>query len=361
MIGERLALCYKIEQQSDLSRYIISPTNEQILTEVFDGSLPLRDAVLQPWLWIVETKDDDNFNVVRSWAIESCTIPELLLPKIETSLFFKHRKKEPYLSIKFCGGQIRDKLIPFSTIKLAVENVYGSLLTIFSSATRRVVTGVPESRIRRAITIPTHEFAHASLLIAIEKPEVDLAEISAGAKFDAGNIHMDEIITHIDRANHQFISAASLIADRVENNRNIEDIASDHLQALEAIIRIMPGRHGFFDSIEINGQAKEPLLQPAVIRRRDTKLLRDAYALASGSRREITGEVFLINGHSHQFTMAAGDRNVTCVATTQAQRDQIDLLQKGDRVFVRGDLTERQQRDLLHIHVMRVNSGVTVT
>src|SRR5260370_38933581 len=90
-------------------------------------------------------------------------------------------------------------------------------------------------------------------------------------------------------------------------------------------------------------------------------MLRDVYSSASGMIRQLTGEVFLINRHSHQFTMRVEDRDVTCVATTEGQRTQIDLLNYGDEVFVRGRWRRRPQRDLLEIQAMTGRGGLTIT
>jgi tRNA(Ile2) C34 agmatinyltransferase TiaS len=124
----------------------------------------------------------------------------------------------------------------------------------------------------------------------------------------------------------------------------------------------MPGNNSFFNAIEINGQLPNDVMsKPAIIEGRYTQLLKDIYSLSNALLEGRIGEVFLINGHSHQFTMRSQDRDITCVATSDAQRDQIDLLSYGDQVFVRGRLRKRQQRDLIQIQALRVGRGLTVT
>ena len=351
----RSVICYKIDSALRQSQYIVSPTSDRILQDVRNGRMSLRAAVVQAWTWIVEA-GDENFNVTQFWNVSSDLIPDDLLPKEGIALPYLHMTESPYLSIKFCGGAIKNGTLPLVVIKTAVEEVYTSLLRIFATAAHRAAFGVTETRMRRAITIPTHEFSHASLTIAIEKPEIDISEIGSELI-----INLDLANKNMENAHENFLRSAEVIADAVDHHQDIGNIASDHLETLEILTRIIPGNNSFFNAVEINGRRSDKIARPSVIEGKHGQMLRELYDLASGSLQQLKGEVFLINGHSHQFTMTVGDRDVTCVATTEAQQDQVDLLSKGDLVFVRGHLRKRQQRDLLKIQALRVGDGLTIT
>jgi hypothetical protein len=352
--NDHLVLCYKITNLGEYSKYIVSPTSETTIRDVRQGTMPIRNAVVQPWQWLIEASDE-NFEVRRSWTLDSLAMPESILPKEGVPLYYQHRQDHaPYLSIKFSGGNVEAGLIPFGVIKAAVDDVYVSLQNIFTSAVRRVARDWTESRLRRALEIPTRQMVHASLMIAIEKPVINFENRDARLDRD----RMDE---SIEDARDTFLNSALAIANNINNATAIRSIATEHLDTLEIISRITPSQKSFFDAVEINGRRVDEVSQPAVIASRHRRLLLETYMEARSVIREFQGEVFLINGGSHQFTMMVNDRPITCVATTEPQRDEIDTLRKGENVFVRGYFTQRAQRDLVSIQVMRKSGGRTVT
>jgi hypothetical protein len=351
-VGLRSLLCYKISNRENRSKYIASPTSELIIQKVVSGVFSLREAVVQPWQWLVEVNEDD-FSVCRSWTIDGNTIPDGILPKQGVPLYYRHRKDtQPYLSIKYSGGQVAGGLIPLSVIKSAVDGVYASLVGMFSAAAQQAARGISEGKIRRALEIPTRQMVHASLMIAIEKPVINVESFER--QFDPNLVDQS-----IETARDRFLSSAHIIAGTVSNISNIKKVAPDHIDALEIISKIVPAQNSFFDAIEIGGQQPGSINEPAIIRSRHSRLLRETYYEARGTPRSFDGEVFLINGGSHQFTMTAHTRNITCVATNETHNDAIDNLKKGDRVTVRGTYYTRQQRDLLYIQTMRKEGGLT--
>jgi hypothetical protein len=356
LFNAHMLLCYKISNLGEHAKYIVSPTNDIIIDQIRNGTIPIRNAIVQAWQWLVEASED-NFEILRSWTIDAQSMPDSILPREGIPLFYGHRDVTlPYLSIKYSGGDVAEGLIPFSVIKTAVDDVYASLVGIFSSAARQVVKGWTENKLRRVLEIPTRQMVHASLMIAIEKPIIN-PEFTVLELID-----FDTVQQSIENARNRFLHSALVIAKSIDNNeRTIRDVAPDHLEALGVISRIIPSQHGFFDSVEINGHRAGEINQPVVIESRHTKLIRETFAEASATIREFEGEVFLVNSGSHQFTMTVDERPITCVATNEAQKDEVDVLKTGDRVFVRGYFKARTQRDLVDIQVLRKSGALTVT
>ena len=105
----------------------------------------------------------------------------------------------------------------------------------------------------------------------------------------------------------------------------------------------------------INGRLADKITRPLIIDAQRGQIIREIYEAARGSIQNLNGEVFLVNGDSDQFTMRTGYKKVTCVATTDTQRQAVRSLKNGDKVLVRGILTRRTHRDLLRIQLLRVN------
>lgn len=355
-------LCFKLDADAGLSQYLVVPTNRGIVSGLRRGKTSLRAALAQPWAWIVEATDD-AFAVKRSWKIGLDAVPDNLLPKEGSGLHYRHgfipdRVNSPsdaYLSVKFRGGDIKNGTIPFGVIKGAVEEVYSSLWRIFSPAVQSAAKNVKEATLRRVVNIPTYEFAHASLLIAIEKPEIDLAGVKHKAEVD-----VDLAVKNIDQAHDAFLKSINVIATAVDRGRVRQGLASDHFDAIEAVAQLIPNQNSFFEAVEINGRSARKTDRSLVLNVQYGRLIRDIYQTALTSARTITGEIFLVNSQSNTFSIRTGYKEVTCVATSDSQRQHIPLLRNGDQVSVKGRVQRRKRRDLLDIQEFTVD-GDTIS
>ena len=357
-------LCYKIDNDDGFSQYVVSPTSDIVIDKLINGNISLRMAVAQPWLWVVEAANSD-FAVRATWTLSPDSIPEAMLPKAGRSLFNSRsiilerttvREKDAYLSVKFRGGDIRNGTIPFGVIKNSLEEVYRSLWRIFAPGIKRATRNVNDKTLRRIVNIPTYEMAHASLLIEIEKPEIDLTVIRGN---NEPEINVSDALINVDSAHRDFLNSTQVIRQTLQAGLITQNLADDNFDAIEAVASIVPRRNSFFNAIEINGRHPDRLIQPLVINAEQGNAIREVYENARFAIRTIEGEIFLVNSLSHQFTMSAAARKVTCVATTDGQRARVATLQPGDRAIVRGYLTPRVQRDLMEMQTLTVDGLTT--
>ena len=355
-------LCYKIDSDLSCSQYIVVPTNLATIGHLRAGHIPLHSAIVQPWAWIVEA-DDKSFDVARSWGLSSEVIPKSLLPSDGVGLYHRHgvihnktiSQNTSYLSVKFRGGEAKNGTLPFWVIKNAVYEVYNSFWRIFAPAVQHASKNVAEKTLRRVVNIPTHEMVHASLLIAIERPEIDLGGIR-----NRPDVDVPLAQSNIEKAQHEFLESTMAIASAVDRNHVTQGLASDHFNAIEALSEIIPSQNSFFDSVEINGLRAEKPTIPLVITVEYGRILKGIYHTVSSSPRDIAGEIFLVNSQSYRFTIRTGYREVTCIATNSEQRRVIPFLRNGMHVSVRGHLQKRTNRDLLEIQNITID-GRTIT
>jgi len=145
----------------------------------------------------------------------------------------------------------------------------------------------------------------------------------------------------------------------MQRGRVNEQLAETTLDAMEVVAPIIPRRNSFFEAVEINGRHPEKVIRPLIINAEQGNMIREIYEGARSALRTIEGEIFLVNSRSFQFTMTAGVRAITCVATTDEQRARIATLQSGDWAVVRGYLKTRTQRDLMQIQTLTVDGLTT--
>jgi hypothetical protein len=353
-------LCYKIDESEDQSQYILTPTNEDVVKNLRAGKIALRTALSQSWMWVVVT--DSEYRVKRSWSLSPSSFPDDVLPEAGFGIYHEHgvvdekaaQAESAFLSIKFRGGDIRNGTIPFGVLKNAVDEAYESLWRIFAPAVSKASKKVTPKTLRRVVSIPTHEFAIASLLITIDKPEIDLTGVKSEPEVD-----VEAANQNIAKAQNEFLKSADAIARAVERDELSSGLASDHFDALEAVTRLIPSQGAFFTSVEINGRRGKKKAKSLIIDVPHGRIIKDIYKSAMRAPRTVEGEIFLVNSHSHKFTIGTGYGEVTCVATTETQRERIATLRSGMRVSVHGYLERRPLRDLLRIQTFSIDGFTT--
>ena len=357
-------ICYKTDDAEGVSQYIVSPTNNSVIDKLSRGNISLRSAIVQPWLWVAEVINRDH-SVRATWSLTPDDLPDEVLPKVGRSLYNSEsiildrtviREKDAYLSMKFRGGDIKNGTIPFGVIKRSLDDVYGSIWSIFAPGIQRATRNVHDKTLRKIVNIPTYEMAHASLLIEIEKPEIDLSVIKSN---DLPEINLEDALSNIDSAHREFLNATQVIRRTLQAGEISQSLADENFGAIEAVAPIVPRQNSFFEALEINGRHPDRTIHPLIINAAQGKAIREIYENARSGLRTVEGEVFLVNAHSYQFTLATGVKNITCVATTDEQRSRVTSLQNGDRATVRGYLTPRVQRDLMQIQTMTVGGLTT--
>jgi hypothetical protein len=357
-------LCYKTDDDDIYSQYIVAPTSGHIINSLANGNMSLRTAICQPWVWIAEAANE-GFGVRATWTLNPESLPDAALPKAGRSLYNSGsiilertvvREKDAYLSVKFRGGDIKNGTIPFGVIKTSLDDVYRSVWGIFAPGIKRATQNVNDKVLRRIVNIPTYEMAHASLLIEMEKPEIDLSVMRSN---NVPDINIENALTNVDNAHKAFLNATQVIRETLQGGTINQVLAEGNFDALEAVAPIVPRQHSFFEAIEINGRHPDRVIRPLIINAAQGNAIREIYESAKSALRTIEGEIFLVNSHSYRFTMAAGARNITCVATTDEQRARIASLQSGDQAIVRGYLTPRVQRDLMEIQTVTVDGLTT--
>lgn len=78
-VGRRKFLAYLCDEITDRVRHIVVPTDDWIIAAVKADRIAVRDALTQPWAWIVETDGQGEALMAQRIAIR--TLPEAILPE----------------------------------------------------------------------------------------------------------------------------------------------------------------------------------------------------------------------------------------------------------------------------------------
>jgi hypothetical protein len=353
-------LCYKTDEDSSLTQYIIVPTNKDIVARLKEGRIALRSAITQAWGWIAEA--ENQFQIRRTWSIGTDSLPDAVLPEPGYGIYPAHGivneraayAANPFLSIRFSGADVVAGQLPFGVFKTLVDEVATTLWAIFAPAVHAAGKKLSEQTVRRAVRIPTYEPAFASLLISIEQPTVDLSVFRG----DKPEINEVEAAKNIARAYEEFFDSAKIMANAAARGEMTVSLVGDNIEATEALVPLIPTRRSFFDRVEIRSRNRK---DDIVINVATADQIRDAYTNSLAGKRTIIGEVVEINSPSGSFIVrSASFRNTTCIAWSDPIRGAISRLHNGMHVSVSGSFEKRKRRDRLWIDRITVGRRTTV-
>jgi len=118
-----IAIAYLSDEEDNVLRYIIAPTNSSIVERLKSGIISVRNALEQPMIWLADVTTS-NWSVSRSWQIQIKDLPEDALPKPEVMLY---PNLEPLQTIKEKDEQITEGNIEVLDTVKQLRDVLNSL------------------------------------------------------------------------------------------------------------------------------------------------------------------------------------------------------------------------------------------
>jgi len=91
-----IAIAYLSDEDDNILRYVIAPTNQTIVENLKSGIISVRNALDQPMIWLADVRTSD-WSISRSWQIQIEDLPEDALPKPDLMLY---RHLEPLGTVK---------------------------------------------------------------------------------------------------------------------------------------------------------------------------------------------------------------------------------------------------------------------
>jgi hypothetical protein len=355
----RLILCYKIDQSSDVSQYILVPTSDHLVSSLRRGSVSLRAALSQSWCWIAEV--DDTFNVLRSWDQSIDEVPEQFLPEPKYGLYYEHGLIEDniesayatnaFLSMHFKGGELNKKTIGFGTFKNIIEETYHSIWQIFTPALYSFFE--TERQLRRVVNIPIRQPVFASLLLEIERPHFEPEETSV----ETPQSDIEQADIRIGQANAEFLDSAEAVTSAARAGVVPREVTRSNLIALEIVSRLAPTDRSHYDVLEISGYIESRERTFVTIGQETGDVIRQAYRDVLEDSKIFEGRVIEVNAQSRSFIIMTPEyRQVTCVMTNGELRASVTSITTGMEVRITGFFEERKRRDKVYVHTLEITN-----
>jgi hypothetical protein len=249
-------LAYQCAEADDGNRYIVVPANAELVHELRSGLVSMREALSQPWTWLVDQLHSGE--VVRARKVDLRELPVSALPRPGVLLLPSLR---PMLSLRMMGTGLGRGNVPASVIRRAVEGATTALKVLAEWALQTTPSGGrPEEKLRRLYDLPTQRIAFASFEIAFAPPP-PMKQTS----FIKGE---NETLERIGALLQKGLDWAS--APQVEAVASSQEFSV----ILEALINLAPPKHGVVTEVHLGGRLAGAIAGPRVLTRASSDRVR---------------------------------------------------------------------------------------
>ncbi|MCK5688321.1 hypothetical protein KAI87_03570 [Myxococcota bacterium] len=269
--GETL-LAYLVEdlEEEKALRYIVSTTTSSAIEDLKSGLLPVRDALTQGWLWLVDFSY--GYSPMRIYTITPDQLPENALPLSGTMLL---ASLEPALRVRLVGDEIHEGQIPAQVFSQAAEIAAKSLKSVveFALNSKLPQTGKrPPKWVRNLYSLQTRRVAYGSLEIAFNSPQLqdtNWEDLPFDTKADAEQA-LQEVI---DEA-WSLLRKGLAWADKSENSELSATDDDERYAIFEALRKLTPNQTGPVMQVEISGSEVGKTNEPYKFDRTTSKKVR---------------------------------------------------------------------------------------
>lgn len=232
----KLFLAYLCDEDDDVARYIVAPTNEKIIADLKDGRLSVRSALEQSWLWLVDRSHPGG--ELKAWRVSSLSeLPADTVPKAGVPLLPAHRA---LVSVKLDGPELSTGRAPSSVVKRAVEGMGGALKVLLDWTIAATKQAKPE-RMRRLYDLPVQQLAFGSVEVGFALP----ADAQGNLFPDDEQKVLRSALTMLDEALAWASSEEDAILPADEDQRSAY---------LEAIEKLVPPSRGPVTTTKVGGR-----------------------------------------------------------------------------------------------------------
>ena len=289
-------LYFLAEEDDGISRFIVVPTNAQIIERLKSGILSVWDALNQPWIWVV----DISFNGMpqKSWRCTLADVPTDVLPKSGVMLW---SHLEPVFALRAIGEGLSEGNVPASVIRQVIDGATTALKKI---ASRVFEKGRPQGRkanfIRQFYDLPAQGFAYNSFEVAFKLPDLKQLKLPDGGSADDLSEAFEEIGNQLQQAIEWALKTTSDSADTSEID----------LELLEALEKLVPRQTGIVESVELRGRIFKNAHKRYPLTRESSKRVSNALRKARSTQEricQISGLIPEVDKDNFTFTLRGTD------------------------------------------------------
>lgn len=289
-------LYFLAEEDDGISRFIVVPTNAQIIERLKSGILSVWDALNQPWIWVV----DVSFNGIpqKSWRCTLADVPADVLPKSGVMLW---SHLEPVFALRAIGEGLSEGNVPASVIRQVIDGATTALKKI---ASRVFEKGRPQGRkanfIRQFYDLPAQGFAYNSFEVAFKLPDLKQLKLPDGGSADDLSEAFEEIGNQLQQA----------IEWALKTTLDSADTSEIDLELLEALEKLVPRQTGIVESVELRGRIFKNAHKRYPLTRESSKRVSNALRNARSTQEricQISGLIPEVDKDNFTFTLRGTD------------------------------------------------------
>lgn len=224
-------LAYLADEANGHQFIVVAPVTPSSLIRLESGSIGIREALTETWMWIVRT----NFaqGVSEAWSVSEDAIPALHLPKAGTPLLPEHRIA---FSARAVGDGIALGSVPCSVIAFVANAAKSSLKAILDHTLAANAEGRPTDAQRALYDLPVRQLKFASFEVGLAAPKQDL-------------FPNDIVLQAVND-----LQTGLEWAENIQSNDALEVWDDNKTEAiLRATLALTPPSHGVITSVEVGG------------------------------------------------------------------------------------------------------------
>lgn len=234
-------LCYFLDENEQIQRFIVAPTNAHIIEKLKTGLLCVHDALNQPWVWFIDL--DNNGNTIKAWQGVLSEAPSIMLPKVGVMLW---PDLEPVFALRAIGEGLAEGTVPMSVIRQVIDGASTSLKKVSKLILDKEPSlGRTTNSMRQFYDLSAIGFAYNSFEISFKLPSTqqDLLSEDASKEIEATFKEMSGLL---ENSLQWAIEECKEISEQETEPLSIE--------LLEALDKLVPPQTGIIKEIEVRGR-----------------------------------------------------------------------------------------------------------
>ncbi|TVR67571.1 MAG: hypothetical protein EA420_00345 [Candidatus Competibacteraceae bacterium] len=228
-------LFFLVDQQESIERYIVVPTHRRTIARLKQGACALREALDQPWVWILDRRFDGS--PVACWRGTLDDLPPEVLPGPGVMLW---PDLEPLVVLRAIGEGLAEGQVPASVMRqlidgatTALKKVAGQVFAVGRGPGRKT------REMRQFYDLAIQGFGYHSFEVAFrlaDSHQADLPGLSRSTDLDAIGARLEQAMAW----------ALGAAVDAPGESMDIE--------LLEALEKLVPPLTGTVTAIEVRGR-----------------------------------------------------------------------------------------------------------
>ena len=322
LMGE--LLCFLADDDGQTLRFIAAPTNSTILAKLKSGTVTVREALDQPWVWFVDSSYSGE--VIAAWQGTLSEAPADTLPQ-KGVMLWPHL--EPVFALRALGDDLCEGSVPMSVIRQVIDGASTALKkianSVFEDARRQ---GRKANTIRQFYDLPAIGFSYNSFEIAFRLPDSKQSSLSGFAT--------DEALAAFSEMGEKLELALNWAIDA-----RADEATPLAIELLEALEKLVPPKSGIVKSVEVRGQIfSDPLIKYSLTREASTSV-RKALGAARANQEKIStvhGLVREFDKDDFSFTLreTSDGKDHVCRFQPEYYDELVEAFNTDERITISG-------------------------